>query len=166
MMKKLIYKAASVLRDRKGFTLIEMVTATALVAIFFTMAASVLPSWVTSYRHMVELSYARQISGSVFNAIEDQILFADEVRESVTVAGAIEGRNRNGSFVIPEKSADGTLLIEGLVYDREFYRGMKMKLVCTVENGKYCSVILTLLNEDGVKLVENTRIIKLAGKSA
>ena len=150
----------------KGFTLIEMLIATALVALFFSMAVMVLPTWVQSYNEMITLSYARQIANGIIKAVESQVMFADNVAEVSGESGKIEGRGPDGDFVIPETGSAGETLIAGLVYDKQFYREMKTNVSCSVTAGEYCTVIVMVYDKNGNKILEKERSIKLVGRTA
>lgn len=163
---RFIRRIVSKCRDQKGFTLIEMLTATALVAIFFTMAASVLPSWFQNYKNMITLSYARQIANTIVSAVEGQLLFASDVSIKPGSGNlAVTGKRGNTVVTIPETMEDGTQSIEGLVYDSRFYRGMDVKLTFEVnDSDRYCIVTVVVKDADGSTILEKTRAVRLSGK--
>lgn len=165
---KFIQRILHKFRCKKGFTLIEMVMATALVAIFFTMAAAVLPAWFHNYKTIINLSYARQISNSIVAAVESQMMFAEGVDLlNGTDNTTIIGKKGATTIKIPERRPDGTIeKIEGLVYDDHFFRGLDVDMQFTVDKGNYCNMVITVKDADGSKILEKTRSIKLAGKSA
>jgi prepilin-type N-terminal cleavage/methylation domain-containing protein len=62
------------LRDERGFTLLEMVLVMALIGIFFTMVAFLVPVWYETYQNSMKLNYARQIADSVLGAVKNRFV--------------------------------------------------------------------------------------------
>lgn len=160
-------KIAEILKNKRGFTLLEMAVAAAVVTLFFTMAAFLMPVWYQAYIKSINLNYCRQISGSVMGAIEQQLRFAGDI--AVIEAGPTEsvqritGKNGNIRFSIPMEGT--TDKIDGLVYDSDFFMNNEMALSFELDSGgSYCTVIITI-NRDGKKVLEKTRAVLLTGNN-
>lgn len=165
------WKKRCTLKSEKGFTLIEMVIATALVSIFFTMVAFIVPVWYKAYGRILNVNYARQIANSTIGGIEEQIRFANQI-EVVTeedgvqrITGTIDGHQ----FYIPMKGTgtgeENPPLIDGLVYDEDFFMNNDMKLSFELSaDKKYCTVTVEI-SRDGEKVLEKVRAVSLVGEN-
>lgn len=157
------------LLERSGFTLLEMVLATALVSIFFTMAAMLLPTWYRAYTQAVELNHARQISDSVLGSVEQQLRFANQVEVETDAAGVerISGKAGGSRFHIPME--DSTNLIDGLVYDEDFFMNHDIELSFSLgETKEYCTVKVTVTRKEGAgtkQVLTRERAVSLSGEN-
>lgn len=152
--------------SRAGFTLIEMILATLLVSIFFTMTAFLVPAWYASYNKLVNLNYARQIAVSVMGTIEGRIIYANDLEVVTGTDGVrrLKG-NLDGEFMIPMEGE--TNLIEGLVYDDQFYMKNDISLEFDLDNdNRTCKVTVTVFKRGNSSetVLEKSRTIALVGK--
>lgn len=150
--------------DKSGFTLLEMIIVIALLSVFFTMVSFIIPFWYKAYTKTVNQNYARQIASSAMGAIEEQIRFANQVQ--VIQDGTTQrltGKNAFGTFYIPMK--DSTNLIDGLVYDEDFFMNNDITLSFTKSPGEdFCTVTVQVLRE-GEKVLSKTRTVMLSGEN-
>lgn len=160
-------KIVEILKNKKGFTLLEMAVAAAVVTLFFTMVAALMPVWYQAYIKSINLNYCRQISGSVMGAVEQQLRFAGDI--AIIEAGPSEpvqritGKNGNIRFSIPMEGT--TDKIDGLVYDSDFFMNNEMALSFELNaEGEYCTVTITI-SRDGKKVLGKTRAVLLAGNN-
>ncbi|MGN0142422.1 MAG: type II secretion system protein [Roseburia sp.] len=170
-MKQWRKRLAARLKDKRGFTLIEMVLVTAIIGIFFTMAAFIIPTWYRAYQDTLRLNYARQIADSVLGAVEEQIRFADEL-EIVTGAEdnvkRITGKRDGGRFYAPMEGSGwqgdpmtsvtgSTPLIDGLVYDEDFFMDNSIRLDFELgvnpSDPKWCRVTVQVVSGDGTEVI-------------
>lgn len=161
-------KAAGLLTDRKGFTLIEVMLATAMVSIFFTMAALIVPTWYRAYARSVQINYARQIADSLMGTIEGQIRFANKLEViAPTEADSVErltGVTGSSRFYIPMK--ESTNLIDGLVYDEDYFLNHDVRLSFELAADKSsCEVTVEIVEQNGETLLKRTRAVLLSGEN-
>lgn len=175
------------LSEKKGYTLLEVILVTALVGIFFTMAAGIVPTWYRAYMKTMELNHARQIADSIIGAIEENVRFANNV--TVVPATADEsgverlcGKDgKGGSFCIPRKKDEnedetgtgivntGKNQIDGLAYDEKYFMKHDVQLAFVLaENKKNCKVTVTVTKkENGAErtVLTKERTIALYGEN-
>lgn len=172
-MKKIVRKLylKRTLKNKKGFTLLEVVLATALVSILFTMAAFVIPTWYKAYAQTVRLNYARQIADSVIGTIEEQVRFANKI-EVIEPSGEdpvqrLTGTNGSSRFHIPME--ESTNLIDGLVYDEDYFMNHNIELSFALSTDKsYCMVSVAVTEEKGTgkqTVLTKTRAVVLSGEN-
>lgn len=182
-MKGKIRKIRQKTGSREGFTLIEMIIATALVGIIFTMVAAIVPTWYKAYHKTMELNHARQIADSIMGTIEETLRFANEldVPDNPYVPGnppdwndtntCITGHNGSSKFRIPMEPLDGEsgehFRIDGLVYDDNYLMGKKVELefaeIFDATGKKACEVTVKLTEEDGTTVLTKKRTVGLYG---
>lgn len=157
------------IREKDGFTMLEMVLATALVSIFFAMVAMLLPVWYKAYTQAIELNHARQVTDSVIGAIEEQIKFANQM-EIVTEEDGIErltGKGESSRFHIPMEESSN--LIDGLVYDEKFFMNHDIELSFSMdETKKFCRVKVTVTRGSGAEkqpVLTRERAVTLSGEN-
>jgi prepilin-type N-terminal cleavage/methylation domain-containing protein len=183
-------------QNNKGFTLLEMVLVMAIIAVFFTMVAFLVPVWYKNYEDSMRLNYARQIADAVLGAVEEQIRFADDLTivysapDDDSYVERITGKAKGVRFYTPmegtgwvgdaltstvkdtKKYADGMApLIDGLVYDEDFFmeNSIRLSFQLKPEGGlpKRCEVTVQVVSEDGTKLVlQKKRTVLLFGKNS
>lgn len=160
---------------KKGFTLIEMIIATALVGMMFTMVAAIVPTWYKAYHTSMELNHARQIADSIMGTIEEKLRFANEVKipDGSSTSTYITGRSGSSSFQIPMEPLEGEsgehFRIDGLVYDEDYLMGNKVELqftkVTDAAGQTAYKVTVKLTEEDGTPVLSKTRTVGLYGKN-
>ena len=156
------------LRERRGFTLLEVILATAMVSIFFAMAAMIIPTWYKAYTKTTQLNHARQIADSVMGAVEGQVRFANQVEvlaptESDPVQ-RLTGLSGSHRFQIPMQGSTG--YIDGLVYDEDFFLNHELALSFSLSpDHSYCDVTVEILAEDGSRVLQKQRAVMLSGEN-
>lgn len=164
-MKRYIQKKHRSHKSEAGFTLLEMVIVMALVSIFFTATASLVPFWYRAYEKTININYARQIANNAMGAVEQQIRFGNdlEVLQMEDSVERITGTGPNGRFYIPMK--ESTNLIEGLVYDKDFFKRNDITLSFSINPQQtHCTVNIKVWNR-GEKILEKSRAVPLAGEN-
>lgn len=167
MRLNLYNKIKKIYFSQKGFTLLEMILAVAIISIFFSTVALIVPSWYKSYESAININYARQIANSVVNIVEQQLLFADDV-EIIEPNGAnetqrITGKNKAGKFTIPIENT--TNKIDGLVYDDKFFIRNDIEVSFEMdENKTYCSITVKVIRDTETVLIKE-RTVMLVGKN-
>lgn len=157
-------KVRNKIKERSGFTLLEMILVVALISVLFTMVSFLIPFWYKAYIKTVNVNYARQISNSVMGAVEEQIRFANKV-EIIDDASVqrLTGKGSFGVFYIPMK--ESTNLIDGLVYDEKFFISNDISLKFSLgPDNEYCTITVTVLHEEE-KVLEKTRTVMLSGEN-
>lgn len=165
MRNALFEKIKEKIRQNAGFTLLEMILATALIGLFFTMAAMTVPVWYKVYAKSVNINYARQIAGSVMGAVEYQIRFANDIELEKGSDGVerLKGKYNMGKFSIPMEGTDN--LIDGLVYDDDFFIHNDIKISFDLDdNKKVCTVTVEVLRDEETVLIKS-RGVMLVGRN-
>lgn len=176
----------SKLKESKGFTMLEMILTVALVAIFFTVVAMVLPSLIRSYNSIVSVNYANQIADNIITAVEEQLTYASDV--TVDSSGKISygypykeyiEKGGNQGFVIKTQTKEIKLgdsngdvpIIPGFVYDKKYYMDKKVEIIAKTvplnsdaEKTKHVCILTVNVSDNSDNLIlEKTRNIRLYG---
>lgn len=147
------------LKNKKGFTLMEMIIAMAVSTVLMLGIAFVLPSFVKMQAASIELSYAKLISDGIEEALENELAFSRDVsvsedKETLTYTGAYGKKTINGS--------SNPVTIEGLSYDARYYMNKQVNIDFSLsEDGQLCSADITVSNESGKLLYQSVRTIRL-----
>ena len=125
--------------NNKGFTLLEMVIAVAIVSLLVGSVVVVFPQWLTQYVTLRQTAEATEKMDVIASGIQDELLFCKERTWDEKGLHYVRD-SRIGNIPLNDAECtiayeDGTLtilgkpLIFGAVFDSDFYDDMTAKLV-------------------------------------
>lgn len=98
-MEKWIAGIRKNLKSNKGFTMVEMVVTIILTGILFTMACSMLISWVKVYDELKTVEQAEQLADTLMNKISGEVAGA-QTGNILDADGTSTGVNAEKSIII------------------------------------------------------------------
>lgn len=161
-------KSRKLLKESRGFTMIEMIITVMITAIFFSSVVVILPAVTKSYNKVISLNYARQIATSVSDAVAEQLTYAKDVKIVETAEGkSALSYSYQGSLREIVLKENGT--IPGLMYDDGYYMDKKVVLGASIEvkdsGNTVCTLDIKVYNKEGTPdlILKKERVIRLYG---
>lgn len=157
----------SEIRDHKGFTLVEMIIAVAMISIFFTVVVAVMSRTLNTYVTMKETTDAIKIADVVGNGTVKELEFAQKIEFG---ADGMEYSVNKGKTMLPLNNTapvtgytDSSIIIEGkpeifgTVFDPEVYDNNSVKLQITRMNTRVLAVDIEVFSDNSGELLYKTR---------
>lgn len=145
-----------VMKDQKGFTLIEMIIALAMVTILFTVILAVLTRTITAYAKMKESVEAMKIADVMGSGMVKELEFAKEITfESDCMTYSVDGGGTrlpldNTSAVTTTSDSISILgkpKIYGVVFDPGFYKADSVNIDITRANENTLLIQIKIISD-------------------
>ncbi len=125
--------------NNKGFTLLEMVIAVAVISLLIGSIVVVFPQWLTQYVTLRQTAEAMEIMDVIASGIQDELLFSKErtwdgqglhyVRDTRIGHIPLNDMECAVSYEGGSLTVEGKPQIFGVVFDSDFYGDMTAKLI-------------------------------------
>lgn len=162
-------------KNNKGFTLVEMIIAVALISVFFTVVVAVMTRTLNSYVTMKQTTEAIKMADVIGSGMVKELEFADGI--DFTADGMKYTVNR-GSSVLPMNGTatvsaytDDSIIIEGkpeifgVVFDPALYQHNSAKLQISKVAEQVLYVEMDIIDDNSGDLIYKTnRTVHLYNK--
>ncbi len=142
-------------KDNRGFTLLEMVIAIAIISILMSAIVFIFPQWLRQYEQLKKTAKAVEIMDSIASAVQEEMKFSQDrsfgrqglkylVGERIS---AIPLDDAHCSVAYDESShrvrIEGKPKIFGTIFDTAFYGDMTVLLVIWEQDKEGESLLMT-----------------------
>ncbi len=155
------------IRNHKGFTLVEMIIAVAMISVFFTVVVAVMSRTLNTYVTMKEMTDAIKIADILGNGTVKELEFAQKISFG---ADGMEYSVNKGKSVLPLNNTapvtaytDASVVVEGkpeifgVVYDPEMYDNNSVKMQITQLSTRVLAVDIEVYSDNSGDLLYKTR---------
>lgn len=155
----------------KGFTLIEMVIAVAIVSMLFGSIVVIFPQWLSQYVMLRDTAEATEVMDVVAAGIKDELQFSKDrlwndegiyyVRGNRSVQIPLNPSDCNITYDNQVMTIEGRPEIFGSIFDESFYSGniIKLTLQNNGEESKYMNANIEIYSEQGELLASEIKTV-------
>lgn len=154
-------------KNQKGFTLVEMIIAVALISVFFTVVVTVMTRTLNSYVTMKQTTEAIKMADVIGSGMVKELEFAQNIEFTAegmnyTVKKGSSVLPMNGTATVASYTSDSIVIegkpeIFGVVFDPGLYANNSVRLRITKAATQVLAVEMEIIDDSSNELVYKTK---------